>query len=61
MDVEDVKIIKELRAEKFGLSLIPIARQNSISHPAGGTTIDAQARTAINSILNVLDAFGLTA
>jgi hypothetical protein len=43
----------------FGIA--PTTQQASIAEPSGGVVIDAQARTAINSILNVLDAYGLTA
>lgn len=43
----------------FGKS--PVAQQSSIADPAGGATIDTQARTAVNSILDVLDALGFTA
>ena len=39
----------------------PAAQQASIADPSGGGTIDTQARTAINSILDVLDVYGLTA
>ena len=39
----------------------PTTQQGSIADPAGGVVIDAEARTAINSILDVLDAYGLTA
>lgn len=43
----------------------PIAQPAAIAAPAGGATIDAQARTAITSILAVLGAaaggYGLTA
>lgn len=38
-----------------------VAQQNSISAPSGGATVDSQARTAITSILGVLDNLGLTA
>lgn len=43
----------------FGTS--PIGQQADITDPSGGTTVDTQARSAINSILDVLDAFGFTA
>lgn len=39
----------------------PVVRQASIPDPSGGATQDTEARTAINSILDVLDAYGLTA
>lgn len=44
----------------FGLGVTPAVRQSSIAAPVGGVTIDSESRNAINSILNVLDTFGLT-
>ena len=38
----------------------PIVRAGAITAPTGGATIDAEARTAINSIRTVLTNFGLT-
>jgi hypothetical protein len=37
-----------------------IARAH-IADPAGGTIVDAESRTAINAILNILEAAGLMA
>ncbi len=37
------------------------AQQSHISDPSGGATIDAEARTAIDAILVVLETFGFTA
>lgn len=42
-------------------SAAPVATQTHIADPSAGGTVDTQARTAINSILDVLEAFGLTA
>lgn len=39
----------------------PVSQQATISNPAGGAVIDAESRTAINSILTTLDTYGLTA
>ncbi len=39
---------------------LPVGQQPNISNPSGGGTVDSQARTAINSILAVLDSFGFT-
>lgn len=41
----------------FGVT--PAARASHIANPAGGGTTDAEARTAINSILTALETFGL--
>lgn len=35
------------------------ARQSAITAPTGGATVDAEARTAINTIITRLEAFGL--
>lgn len=43
------------------LGATPVARQTHIADPSGGGTQDAEARTAINAILDVLEAFGLVA
>lgn len=44
-----------------GTATTAVTTQTHIADPAAGGTVDAQARTAINSILDVLEAFGLTA
>lgn len=44
----------------FGLGVTPAVRQANIANPTGGATQDGEARTAINSILSVLDTFGFT-
>jgi len=36
-------------------------RQSAITAPSGGATVDAEARTAINSIITALEAHGLVA
>ena len=38
----------------------PTSKQSSIASPSGGTTVDSQARTAINTIITVLQNLGLT-
>lgn len=49
-------------AAKVGfLGAAAVARQAHIADPSGGATTDAEARTAINAILNVLENFGLVA
>ena len=58
-DVFDALVAKELRCEKLGLSLVPIAQRSKVNDPSGGATTDAEARTAINAILDTLEAFGL--
>lgn len=48
--------------QKLGFfNATPVVQQASIADPTGGATVDAEARTAINSILDVLDVFGFTA
>lgn len=44
----------------FGLGVTPAVRQANILNPSGGATVDAEARSAISSILTVLDNFGFT-
>lgn len=44
---------------RFGLGRTPAQRQSAITAPTGGATQDAEARTAINSIITVLETFGL--
>ena len=39
----------------------PVAQQVHVADPAGGVTVDAEARTAINAINAMCAAFGLTA
>lgn len=34
---------------------------SKINDPSGGTTVDAEARTAINAIIDALEAFGISA
>lgn len=35
------------------------ARQSAITAPTGGATVDAEARTAINAVITLLETFGL--
>lgn len=44
-----------------GAATTAVTTQAHIADPSTGATVDSQARTAINSILDVLEAFGLTA
>lgn len=37
------------------------AQQTLVANPTGGATVDAEARTAINAILDILEAHGLMA
>ena len=39
----------------------PVVQASAISAPSGGATVDAEARTAINSIRTALTNFGMTA
>lgn len=43
------------------LGATPVARQAHIADPSGGAIQDAESRAAINSVLDVLEAFGLVA
>ena len=43
------------------LGAAPAARQTHVADPTGGATVDAEARTAINSILTTLETFGFHA
>lgn len=43
------------------LGAAPVARQAHVADPSGGATVDAEARSAINSILATLENFGLHA
>jgi len=45
----------------FGIGgVTPSAQKTKIADPSGGGTQDAEARTAINSIIDALEAFGFT-
>lgn len=49
-------------ANKVGLyNTSPVLQQSHISDPAGGATVDSEARTAINSILAQMAALGIQA
>lgn len=49
-------------AQKVALhGATPTIQSLKINDPSGGTTVDAEARTAINSIIDVLEAKGLSA
>lgn len=43
------------------LGAAPAARQAHVADPSGGATVDAEARSAINSILATLETFGFHA
>jgi len=44
----------------FFASNTPVAKQAAITAPAGGATVDTQARTAIGTIITTLQTLGLT-
>lgn len=46
-------------AERIEYTDLAILGETTISDPAGGATVDTQARTAINAILDLLQAKGL--
>ena len=56
-EVQDYSINKELRTEKFGISLTPVAQQSTIADP----TDLATCITAITAIIDRLQAFGMIA
>lgn len=37
----------------------PVVQQSTVSDPSGGATQDAEARTAINAVIDLLQAYGL--
>lgn len=43
------------------LGATPAVRQSAITAPAGGGTVDAEARAAINTIITTLETFGFVA
>ena len=43
-----------------GTTLASGTKQAKINDPSGGTTIDAEARTAINLVIDALEVFGIT-
>jgi hypothetical protein len=48
--------------QKIGFwNVAPVTQRSHIADPSGGTTIDSQARTAINSILLALEQVGILA
>lgn len=48
--------------QKLGLyGVTPVVQATAIASPAGGATIDSQARSAIDLIRNALKNFGITA
>lgn len=48
--------------QKLGFfNATPVVQQNKINDPSGGGTTDAEARSAINSIIDALEALGFTA
>ena len=42
-------------------NVTPVVQQSHISDPSGGGTVDSECRTAVNSILSVLESYGFTA
>lgn len=69
MDKRNIKVgktngtkIGTASTEKLGFyGATPVIRPGHIANPSGGSTTDAEARTAINSILEKLERLGLLA
>lgn len=57
------KTDKSVNTTKLSVGSVttPITTQTAITAPTGGATTDAEARAAINSVITVLEAFGLVA
>lgn len=52
----------QIRGSALGFyNTTPVAQAANITNPTGGSTIDAEARTAIDSILAALEGIGITA
>lgn len=48
--------------QKLGfLGTTPVVQQSAITKPTGGATTDSEARTAIDLIIDLIKAFGLSA
>jgi hypothetical protein len=61
-DREGIRVEADGSAPKIGfLGTAAAAQQAHVADPSGGGTVDAEARTAINSILSTLEAFGFHA
>lgn len=56
-----LKIATETDQKLGFFNTTPVVQQAKINDPSGGATSDTQARTAINEIINVLEALGFTA
>ena len=52
------KVTPDGKVGFFGAT--PVTQYTNISSPSGGATVDSQARTAIDSIIGMLDSYGLT-
>lgn len=50
-----------LKVDKLGVAKTAVGPSAKINDPSGGATVDSQARTAIAAIIDVLEAFGLSA
>ena len=54
--------VKNLRINGTDVTVgLTATRQVHVANPTGGTTTDAEARTAINAILVALETFGINA
>ena len=61
LDMAPNTYIKLGKTVKFSVGGVdPVVQQAKINDPSGGTTIDTQARAAINSLIDVFEAYGQT-
>lgn len=59
---DDGTVLGQDAADKIAFyGATPVAQQATITDPTGGATVDTQSRTAINALIDRLQALGLIA